>query len=176
MRRQRGHDGIGDFLAAKRRFEEPRHDAPSMRSDGGAPATSSRSLADRSTTCSSHQRRRAVWASCRSRGANASGVRSGQADGVLRRTWNGRVQLGDQRVEIVGVAHVFTGRDARHARRRSPVPRRERRVEESRQRNDLSKDRKQRAVELRAGRKRSRELTAGEELAVLQELGCLVIL
>ena len=27
VRRQRGKDGVGDFLAAKRRFEKPRHEA-----------------------------------------------------------------------------------------------------------------------------------------------------
>ena len=77
---------------ARRRPRSPRRRAalraaarptPSTRSDGGAPATSSRSLADRSTTCSSHD-------------AQPRGLLVGAAR--LRRAG---VQLDDERVEIV---------------------------------------------------------------------------
>jgi hypothetical protein len=42
-------------------------------------------------------------------GADASGVRAGHAHDSLRLERSGRVELGDERVEIVRVAHVFTG-------------------------------------------------------------------
>ena len=60
VRRQRGRHRVLDLLAAERPSISPTT-MPSMRSDGGAPATSRRSLAARSTTCSSHARRRLVW-------------------------------------------------------------------------------------------------------------------
>ena len=71
-----GDDGVFDLLAAERPAERrvQRHDAPSTRTEGGAPATSSRSLADRSTTCSSHARSRASCASSPPADAGAAGA------------------------------------------------------------------------------------------------------
>src|SRR5712691_1319058 len=118
-----------------------------MRKEGGAPATSNRSLADRSTTCSSHERRSAVCSSeRRERGAPAfSSVTSvSRSSGSVTR----------------GLVCGYS--------RTNPQ---QRRVQESGERCNLPENGEERAVELRARGKRPGEFGPGEETPELQVLG-----
>ena len=86
VRRQRRDDARRRFLRRRAVLPAAARRAPDTRISGGAPATSSRSLADCSTTRSSHPRSLTV-----------SPVR-----GRPRRAG---VELDDERVEVVGVSH-----------------------------------------------------------------------
>src|SRR4051812_43330369 len=102
-----------------------------MRSDGGAPGTSSRSLADRAVTSPSQARRRAVCSSER-RAFGAPALSS--VTSASRSPWS-----------VIAALSVLE----------------QRRVQEAGERRDLPEHRQERLVERRAARERRRKFGAG---------------
>src|SRR5206468_12626341 len=164
--------------------------SPSIRSDGGAPATSSRSLAPRSTTCSSQERSRAARRRPASRPAP-----SGDARGPVERGARPRPA---KRPAPSSEAPSTVQRSAQHRPAKRPAPSSEapstvqrsaqhrpakplviapeqRLVEKAGQRRDAAKHRHERCIETRTGRQGGREFASGEKLPELEELGGLVI-
>src|SRR5262245_25392246 len=146
---------------------------PSTRIDGGAAATRSRSLPDRSMTSSSHPRRRAVCASSPVEARESRPAGRGRGAPALSSLTSASRSSGT----VIGPPHDGSQYRARLAGPRcSSLVLQQRVIQKADERHDLPEHVEQRAIKPRARGGVRREIGTGQELPVLQVFGGRVIL